>query len=296
MRARRALTSPIAAAAGLAAVAALAAGAAPQAAPARPALARAAAAPAPRVTGFTLGPAPNDLALAEVRFPASARRTLSGANLRLLTTGRVGDDYLALVAVAHPGRGGARALVLIVNRPSALLDPARVALRLRSSRMLGPARLRSAVNVLARAPSAPRLALCALPLGGKPLAAGGLRAISAQGAPLSGFSAAWATAAAYDAACGLAYPASFKQAIAPAATPGGGCGAGASLQGWECCPPGATCAPLPEAPPEPKPAPQPEPPKCPPCNPKPGYACPLVANPSICPAAAAGRPAAPASH
>ncbi|MHB8531154.1 MAG: hypothetical protein ACYDC2_00385 [Solirubrobacteraceae bacterium] len=282
---------------------------------AAPAVARApraaAALVARHLTTFSLAPAPSDLTLAEVRFPRSGRQALKGADLRLAPSGPLGADYLVLGAVLHPGRGGARALVLLVNRPTALLDPARVVLRLRSAGTLGPARPRSSANVLARSSSSPRAAVCDLPLGGKPLAAGGVRTLSAKGAALPGFSAAWALAAAYDAACGLTYPATFEQAIQGAAEPGGGCGAGASRQGTLCCPRNAMCAPLPgpppepspeprpAPPPEPKPVPPPEPPHCPVCNPKPGYACPLAGQPKVCPAlapASARSLAAPAAH
>ncbi len=287
MRAGRALPSLIGAA--VLVLAAPAVARAPRAAPGAVAM---------HLTTFTLAPAPSDLALAEVRFPRSGRRSLNGANLRLASSGPSGADYLVLGALTHPGRGGARALVLLVNRPTALLDPVRVALRLRSAPMLGSARARSSTNVLARSSSSPRPALCDLPLSGKPLAAGGIRTLSAKGPALPGFSAAWALAAAYDAACGLTYPAAFKQAIQGSTQPGG-CGAGASREGTLCCPPNAICVPLPEQPPEPKPVPPPEPPHCPPCHAKPAHACPLVAQPAICPAVAptsAGSPAAPASH
>jgi hypothetical protein len=255
---------------------------------------RAAGSPAPRTAALTLAPARSDLALAELRFPHSAGRALTSRALRLAVRSRFGSDYLTFAASRHPGRAGARALVLLVNRPSALPDPAQVRVRIAWSRALGAVVVRRMANVLARGMAQPRAALCDLPLHGLPLAPADLRPLGARGTALTGFDAAAAIAAAYDAGCGLAYPSAFRQAVQG---PGGtGCGGGATQQGTLCCPPNAMCAPPPSPEPVP-PAPRP-PPGCPPCNPRPGYACPLIAQPAICPAVApaASRLAQPAPH
>src|ERR1700722_949222 len=97
-----------------------------------------AAAPTWRTWPFTLSPAPDELALAEIGFPRAARgQRISHASLRLATPGPFGDDYLVLAApLAGTGRTP-RALALLVNRPSALLDPATLRLRITARAALG---------------------------------------------------------------------------------------------------------------------------------------------------------------
>ncbi len=97
-----------------------------------------AAARAAREWPFTLSPAPDDLALAQVGFPRAGRgQQISSASLKLAAQGPFGDDYLVLAAL-HPGTGRTpRALVLLVNRPSALLDPVSVRLRLTAEQRWG---------------------------------------------------------------------------------------------------------------------------------------------------------------
>jgi hypothetical protein len=221
------------------------------------------AAEASRNVPLALSPAPGDVSLVAIRFPRSGRVALDTRSLRVTVSGPFGADFLAL---ALPRRGLHRgALLLLANRPSALLDPATVHLRLLSSASLGtPLTLRRG-DPLSRPVTHPNRALCTLSSGGAPLAGSSLRALGTRGVQLAGFSAASAVAQAYDAACGLPYAAAFKQAVA---------GTGAA------CPAGPACERTPEpAPPAPLP---PGPPRCTPCNPTPGIACPLSARESVC--------------
>ena len=254
------------------------------------------AAPAPASAGgrtrtalLTLSPAAGDLALAILRFPRSGRRSPSPQTLRVALAGPGGSDYLALASLAHPPRGGARALMLLVNRPSPLLDPLHVRLRARWSATLGALSSTHATDVLRRSALARPAALCGLTRARRPLFASALRALPAGEPALGPFSASAAVAAAYDAACGMPYPLAFRQLVTGSSV--GGCGGAASASGALCCPPNARCAPGPEPVPQPAPEPappppSPSPPRCPPCDPRPGYACPLIAQPAICPAVA----------
>ncbi|MGH2834230.1 MAG: hypothetical protein ACRDK2_15780 [Solirubrobacteraceae bacterium] len=208
-----------------------------------------------------LTPAPDDLALAQISFPHASRR-LSRRMLHAAVSGPFGDDYMALEAVAPSATPGmARALVLIVNRPSPLLDPVSVRLRLTALGALGEAMTSVLENPLARSSPASRPALCDL-AHGHALSAAQLSTLGSRGTPLSGFDAANAVAQAYDDGCSLPYESAFKVAVQSS---GGG---------------GSPPAPEPQ-PPSPQPPP-PGPPHCIPCDPQPGYACPLEASPSIC--------------
>ncbi|HTU78895.1 MAG TPA: hypothetical protein VMF09_09075 [Solirubrobacteraceae bacterium] len=225
--------------------------------------ARHASAPARAATRswtVTLAPSPDDLSIAQIGFPGARARRLTAGSLRARVSGPFGDDYMALAAVApSAGAGAPRALLLIVNRPSPLLDPVRVRVRLTAQRSLGGSTLRTRADVFARATLARTPALCDLSLHGRALGGSQLRALGAHGAAIAGFDAASAVAQAYDAACGLPYASTFRQA---AQTGGGG-----------------------PAPPAPQPAPEPAPPAPSPgppvgklpgegCKPAPGYACP----------------------
>jgi len=236
----------------------------------------AAAAPTPRLDGaaarntpVSVSPAPDDLALIELRFRGAGHRQLNDHTLRLGVGGPFGDDYLAGAVALAGSRGGARLLVLIVNRPSPLEDPASVRLLVRSRRTLGVPQ----VERLSDPFSDPRLggtAICSLRLSGR-LAAGALRALQTRGRALSGFTPAEAVADAYDVACGLPYGSAFKELV--------------------------TASPSAPSPPAPSP-PTPRPPGCTPCPPEPGIACPLALAPDICtaPLAEASRPAAAGAH
>jgi hypothetical protein len=220
-------------------------------------------APTWRIWPFTLSPAPDELALAEVGFPRAARgQRISHSSLRLATPGPFGDDYLVLAApLAGTGRTP-RALALLVNRPSALLDPATARLRMTARAALGRPVVRRFADPFAHAASAGKPALCDLALHGAALGAAEVRPLLSRGEQLTGFDAASAVAQAYDVVCGLPYTSSFAQAVGQ---------------------------PAPESPsPTPSPSPPvPGPPVCTPCAPAPGYACPLSIGPDICAAALA---------
>jgi hypothetical protein len=174
----------------------------------------AAAATAARSWSLTLSAAPDDLALAQVAFPEAGRQPrLSGSLLRVAVSGPFGDDYMAAVALSRTlERGRPAALVLLVNRPSALDDPVDVRLRLLAARSLGTPLTRTLANPFARTAGA-RPQLCDLGLRGRALSGSQLGALSARGAALTGFTLTEAVAQAYDAACGLPVAASFARAV-----------------------------------------------------------------------------------
>jgi hypothetical protein len=240
-----------------------------------------------RTLTLSVSPAPSDVALVEVGFRGTVgRQRISKADLTLAVGSPLGDDYLAVVGVGSAPSRSPRALVLVVNRPSALLDPASVLVRLRSTRALGSAVARRLLDPFTRPRPGQTPALCNIPLhGAKGLPASMLVPVRSRGAALIGFGMASAVAQAYDVACGLPYQPAFARAIGQA-------GAGACTPvGALCCPPNAICARPPgaptPAPPAPAPAPPgPAPPACTPCKPPPGQACPLAA-PSVCIAPAA---------
>jgi hypothetical protein len=249
------------------------------------------AAPAPvRVTPISLFPVVHDVAMAEFRFARSGSRALSAANVHLAMFGRFGAEYVALAAPPAPEHGGDRALLIMVGKRRA---PAGFAMRLRSSRALGPVGFHGVATVFASSfmRSPPRPGACDLTQGGTPLEGSSLRILTARGTPPRGFTATGAVAASYDAACGLPFPLAYKQLFRW----GPGCEPDGIQDGSLCCPPGSPCAPpaeaVPTPPPVPEGAPVPSPPgpKCPPCNPAPGHACPLAASPAACVAGTAER-------
>jgi hypothetical protein len=218
---------------------------------------------------FTLSPSPDDLSLAEVGFPHAMRgRQISRATLRLAVQGAFGDDYLVLAAPPAGLGRTPRALVLLVNRPSPLLDPAVVRLLLKPRSTLGRPIVRRLADPFARKASATRPPVCDLSLRGSALSAAEVRPLFSSGAPLSGFDAAAAVAQAYDVVCSLPFDSAFAQAV------------------------GQPAAESPSPPPSPSPTPSPTPPVpgppvCAPCDPAPGFACPLAIGPDICAAAVA---------
>jgi hypothetical protein len=226
------------------------------------------AARAARVAPITEWPlvmsaAPDDLALAQLSFRHAARGySASDSSLRVAVSSPFGDDYLVAAALRPPTRGVSRVLVLLVNRPSPLLDPVSVRVRLTGPRALGTPRVLRLANPLVRPAAARAPALCDLPLHGSPLSASQLRPLGSRGAPLGGFGAADAVAQAYDLACGLAHASSFARAIAPAPAP------------LPPSPP-TTTTPTPPSPTTPSPLP---PVRLPGegCEPRPGYACPAA--------------------
>lgn len=212
-----------------------------------------------RVWPLTLSPAPDDLALAQVSFHVAHRGRLPKGSVRVAVSGPFGADYLAVATPGFATPGAMRALVLVVDRPSPLLDPASVRLRVDAWRSLGVPGVRTLENPFAQANAASRPALCDLPLHGSALAASELTVLTSRGSPLAGFNAAGALAQAYDLACGLPHASAFEQAVEH--------------------PSSSSPTPLPPGSPTPAPpAPSPGPPvgKLPGegCVPKPGYACP----------------------
>lgn len=224
-----------------------------------------------------LSAAPDDLALAEISFHGGARgQRLSASSLRISMSGPFGDDYLAAGGLAEAGVQ--RALVLLVNRPSSLLDPVSVGFWLKARAALGKAQVSSLANPFTHPLPGHTPALCNLAVQGSALSAAALRPLYRRGQALVGFDTASAVAQAYNVVCGLPYAASFAQAVGrPAPVP-------------------PTPAPVPSPSPSPAPGPpSPGPPGCEPCDPAPGYACPLAVQPEICAAAMApgsGRAAA----
>lgn len=246
-----------------------------------------------RSLALSASPAPSDLELMQVSFRGSnGRRQISRAALTLAVSGAFGADYVTLATPSFKRSRSPRALVLVVNRPSALLDPTTVRLRLRALRVLGTPVLKRIVDPLTHPRTGLTPALCDLPLhGAAALGASSLRALASRGAALRGFGSAAAVAQAYDLVCGLPHLSAFEQAVRQ-----GAC----SSTGTLCCPPTAICATPPETTPTPTPTPPvpaPSPPGCAPCNPRPGYACPL-AMASVCPASLSdgGRRAPSSAH
>ncbi len=209
-----------------------------------------------RSVALTLSAAPGDLALAELSFPAAARRQLTARSLRVVATAPFGDDYMAAAAVAPTATPGVpRALVLLVNRPSPLDDPVDVHLRVTVQRSLGADAVRQFANPFARPGSGSRPALCDLRVNGSALAGSELSVLDSRGGALMGLSAAGAVAEAYDLVCGLSDASTLTLAVErpPSSSP----------------PPGEQPAPSPPSPGGPVG-------KLPGegCTPAPGYACP----------------------
>ncbi|HXD54865.1 MAG TPA: hypothetical protein VN618_08950 [Solirubrobacteraceae bacterium] len=225
-----------------------------------PGAARAAGSASPaRVRGFAvaLAPAPGDLALVELRFPYPAAHAPSTRSSRFSAPAAIGADYLAAATVTHPRGGGRAMLVLAVNRPTSLMDPANVRLTARVPVGLGAVRLLRLTDPISRPPAAPP-GLCRLARGGTPPA---MSAVFARGARVAGRGAVAAIGEALRLSCGGSASPDFLAAVKGApATP---CGASGG------------CEPAPAPP-------APGPPRCTPCEPKPGFACPLVASPAVC--------------
>jgi hypothetical protein len=234
---------------------------------------RTAATPGPagtkaRVWHLRLAPAPDDFALAQIRFPRARRRAIARDLPQIKMQVPFGADYLAVATPsASPSTGGAQVLVLLVNRPSALEDPASVWLRLSTRGRLAEHAVRSVENPFAQTPAPAARDLCDLTTRGYALPAGALAPLHSTGAALDGFGIAAAVAQAYDVACGLPYESAFKQVLT-----------GVSTQPQ----PAPQPTPTPPSPQPVPPQPTPEPPHCAPCDPRPGYACPLLARASVC--------------
>ncbi len=224
---------------------------------------RADAASGERTWPLSMSAAPDDLALAEVSFGRAARgQGISARSLQVAVRAPFGDDYLLAAAPRLRAAGVPRVLVLLVNRPSALLDPVFVHLRLSARRALGAPRVRTLVDPFTRSAAAHAPALCNLALHGAALSASQVRPLYSRGSALAGFDAASALAQAYDVVCGLPHAASFEQAVE-----------------------GSPAPPSPISPGPPAPSPSPPAPSPPPpvgklpgegCVPAPGYACPAA--------------------
>jgi hypothetical protein len=168
----------------------------------------------------TLSPAPDDLSLAQVEFHLGGRGRVPRSSFGVAAGGPFGSDYMAAAIPRVATRGAVDVLVIVVNRPSPLLDPASVRVRVSARRSLGVPALRTLENPFARLASAPRPALCDLPLhAGMALTIGELSVLHSQGVPPAGFDAASAVAQAYDVACGLPYESAFKRAVLSAGAP-----------------------------------------------------------------------------
>jgi hypothetical protein len=165
-----------------------------------------------RTWPLSISAAPGDLALAEISFANADGTRLERRSLQVAVSGSFGDDYLATAVLHATTRRGPAALVLLVNRPSPLLDPAAVALRVSAQRALGAPSVRRLANLFSRPAGAPAPALCEPQRHGA-LGASSLSVLGTRGAALTGFAAAGAVAQAYNVACALPYSSSFEQAV-----------------------------------------------------------------------------------
>ncbi len=227
-----------------------------------------AAGAAMRTWRLSMSAAPGDLELAEISFADAHRTRLQRRSLQVAVSGPFGDDYLATAVPHLATKRGASALALLVNRPSPLLDPAAVQLRISAQRALGAPTARRLTDPFVRPAGAPAPALCDPQRHGA-LSASSLSVLATRGPAIAGFGAAGAVAQAYDAACGLPYASSFKQAVERSGAPG-----------WQAPQPAEPVAPSPPGPPVGK---------------IPGEGCQPAAG-RACPGAVAGvAPRAPAS-
>jgi len=222
-----------------------------------------------RTLRLSMSPSPGDLALAQISFANARGAPLERRSLRVAVSGPFGEDYLAMAVLHVATKHGPAALVLLVNRPSPLLDPATVGLRISAQRSLGAPTVRRLANPFARHGGAPASSLCDLQRHGV-LSASSLSVLGTRGRALADFGAASAVAQAYDAACGLPYASSFKQAVERSGAPG-------------------SPAPTPAEPVPPVPTPGPPVGKTPGegCHPTAGRACPGAVT-GAAPRAAAG--------
>lgn len=215
-----------------------------------------AAEPLSRSWPVRMSAAPDDLTLAEVVFREPTRgQRIAGSSLHAGVEAPFGDDYVAAAVLRLPAQGASRVLVVLVNRPSPLLDPGSVTVRLTAPRVLAAPLVLKSADLLSRSAVTRKPALCAPALHGSALDVAQVRMLRTRGRMLAGFSAASVVAQAYDLVCGLPHDSSFAQAIE-----------------------GPTAAPSPAPPEISPPTPTPPPPvgKVPGegCVPTPGYACP----------------------
>jgi hypothetical protein len=222
----------------------------------------AAAAPGTHSWPVTISAAPGDFALVALSFDRAARAQLVASGVpRMTVSGPFGDDYLIAAALQLAKPSVPRVLVLLVNRPSPLLDPVSVHVRLAVLRSLGEPSLRAFADPLVRGTGARAPLLCDLALHGSALKASEVRPLRSRGQGLAGFDAAEAVAQAYDVVCGLPHASAFEQAVEDAGSAS----------------PSPTETPSPTQPPS---SPVPPVGKLPGegCVPAPGYACPGAAS------------------
>src|SRR5580704_795911 len=160
----------------------------------RPAAATGAGAKA-HTWSLRLAPAPDDLALAQIRFPRAGRRAVARALLHIEIQAPFGADYLAVAAPSISlSTAGAQVLVLLVNRPTALEDPVSVRLRLSTGGRLAEHQVRRVENPFAETPSPATRDLCDLATRGPTLQGSDLTPLRSAGAPLAEFGVAAAVA------------------------------------------------------------------------------------------------------
>ncbi len=168
-----------------------------------------------RTTTVTLTPSLDRISLVELKF---ARSPTSRSELRMLARQPTGDDYFALAAV-RGARG--KALALVVDRATGLMDPYYVRLRFRYRASLGkPVVLRTKQSL--EGPKEVKPLLCNMPFQGRPLTAAQLVPLGSQGEALKGIGAAEAVAQAYDVSCDLPHTQALREALETPG-PGGGC-------------------------------------------------------------------------
>ena len=204
-----------------------------------PAASRAVTAAAQRSWRVTLSPSPDDLALAQISFHGSRTQQITRGSLQAAVSGAFGDDYMAAGAIRARIAGGPQALVLLVNRPSPLLDPVSVVVALTAWRSLGTSVVHKLADPFTRPQAGSTPALCDLGRHGSALGASEVSTLDSHGSPLAGVSAANAVAQAYDVVCGLAYASSFKQAVrqpSPAPPVGKIPGEGCEPEAGRACP------------------------------------------------------------
>jgi hypothetical protein len=164
-----------------------------------------------RTWSVTLSPSPDDLVLAQISFRRNARnRAISARSVRLAAVNSLGDDYLAVATPRSRTAGWLRLLVLLVNRPSPLLDPVDVRLRLTARSALGTPVIRKLTDPFADGGTGTTPLLCDLPVDGRPVSGSELFPLRSQGAALPGFDAASAVAQAYDAVCRAPQESAFR--------------------------------------------------------------------------------------
>jgi len=243
----------------------------------------------PHAPPFTLdlAPAPGDVSLAEVHFRPASARQIRLDQLHVAVTGPFGADYLAVAIPRGHSAHDAWALILTVNRPSGLEDPAVVKLSVTAPRALGAHTVLRVNDLFSRVATGRRPALCDLSRHDAALTASELRELQVRGSSPEHLSAAAAVAQAFDVACGHADEPAFRHELVELPSPPG------TTE--------TTSTPTTTTPTSTTPTPAPAPPKVPGCLPCPPVgACPDDVRPAICVeqrlSAGGGEKLAPASR